>query len=92
MNDEKIQKSVVDCFIQSTIKDGGSLLDSNYISWKFVNSEMIGKRCVSWNDGFRIGWLEDSEGEIKKWLCGKDADYDEVFDYEYYKQNVLTKY
>lgn len=54
-------------------------LDKNWISWKRIEGQWIGKRCVSWNGGFRYGWLEEVEGEVHKYLCGDDADYEELF-------------
>lgn len=57
------------------------VLDKNNISWKKVNGEWLGKRCVSWKDGFAYGWLEDmpKDEKVKYWLHGEDADYNELF-------------
>jgi hypothetical protein len=56
-------------------------LDKNNISWKFIDNEWIGKRCVSSKEGFRYVWLEDvpSDETVHSYLCGEDKDYNETF-------------
>ena len=60
-----------------------NVLDKNWILWKKVNKKWIGKRCVSVKDGFKYVWLEDvlKEETIHKYLCGKSADYNEIFNF-----------
>jgi hypothetical protein len=54
-------------------------LDKNNISWRWVDSEWIGKRSV-WTFDFRACWLEETTSEnVKKWWCGKESDYNEIF-------------
>jgi hypothetical protein len=54
-------------------------LDKNNISWRWVDSEWIGKRSV-WTFDFRACWLEETTLEnVKKWWCGKESDYNEIF-------------
>ncbi len=70
-------KTVCDLFFES---ENVKILDKNNISWKKVNSEWLGKRCVAWKDGFAYGWLEDmpKDEKVKYWLHGKEADYNEI--------------
>ena len=70
---------IVNIFILSTLKRGERLLDKNWISWKYIDNKIVGKRCVSSKGGFRYTWLEEVEDDVHKWLCGKDADYNETF-------------
>lgn len=55
-------------------------VDKNWIGWKLIDNEWVGKRCVSAKQGFRVCWLEDVPKDeiVHKYLCGEDADYDEV--------------
>jgi len=54
-------------------------LDKNNISWKWVDSEWIGKRSV-WTYDFKAVWLEETTLEnIKSWWCGKKSNYNEIF-------------
>ena len=54
-------------------------LDKNNISWKWVDSEWIGKRSV-WTFDFKAVWLEETTLEnVKSWWCGKEANYNEIF-------------
>lgn len=54
-------------------------LDKNNISWRWVDSEWIGKRSV-WTFDFRACWLEETTLEnVKSWWCGKEVDYNEIF-------------
>ena len=56
-----------------------SMLDNNNILWKIINNEWVGKRGVyTFNNS--TCWLEDVKKEnVKLWLCGKNADYNEIF-------------
>ena len=59
-------------------KLNGSLFDHNNIVWKVVDGEWIGKRAVYTFDNSAC-WLEDTNPDnIKSWLCGRDADYEEI--------------
>ena len=90
MNSKETTLLFKEAFLETLLSNGSSILDSNWIKWKMVDGKIIGKRCVSSNGGFRYTWLEDVEGEVHSWLCGKDADYTEELNYENYKQNVLS--
>lgn len=65
--------------ILSTLKSGKRLLDKDWIGWKYLDGKIVGKRCVSSRGGFRYCWLEEVEDEVHIWLCGKEADYNEIF-------------
>lgn len=57
-------------------------LDKNNISWKWVDSEWIGKRSV-WTFDFKAVWLEETTLEnVKSWWCRKEANYNEIFKQE----------
>ena len=62
----------------------GHYLDNNWISWKVINGELIGKRCVSSKEGYRYCWLEDvpKDETVHKYFHGKDADYNEIIKYD----------
>ena len=56
-----------------------SYLDSKTILWKWIDDKWIGKRSVYTFD-LAAKWIEDtSEENIKKYWCGIDADYTEIF-------------
>jgi len=58
---------------------GGRVLDANNISWRKINEEWIGKRAVCTFD-LRHVWLEETEPQnVKRWLHGEEADYNETF-------------
>ena len=84
MNLEETLKEISVFLSLSLVENGGSIVDKNWICWKFVNGNLIGKRCVSSKDGYRYTWLEDVEDKVHSWLCGEDADYYEVFNIEDY--------
>lgn len=58
-----------------------NFIDENWIAWKLIDGIWVGKRCVSSKGGFRYTWLEDvpEDQQIHKFLCGEDANYNEVF-------------
>jgi hypothetical protein len=62
------------------IDEKASLLDSENIVWKWVDSKWIGKRSV-WTHDNRACWLEETTiNQVKTWWCGgKEADYEEIF-------------
>ena len=61
------------------VNSSGRFLDKDNISWRLINNEWIGKRSV-WTKDFRACWLEETTKEnVKTWLLGKDADYQEIF-------------
>jgi len=54
-------------------------LDSKNILWKVVNDVWVGKKSVQTKD-LSVRWIDDVNiEEIKKLLCGKDADYKDEF-------------
>ena len=58
---------------------GGGMLDRKNLRWKLIGDEWIAKRGVLTFDK-RACWVEDTTKEnIKFWLCGEDADYNEIF-------------
>lgn len=58
---------------------GGCFLDKNYILYKWINGEFIGKRSIQ-TMSLRAVWIEDLKGEtIKSWWCGKGSNYTEIF-------------
>ena len=60
-------------------KSKPSYLDSNNVLWKVVNGVWVGKRSVQTKD-LAVSWVDDINiEEIKKFLCGKYADYKEEF-------------
>lgn len=57
-----------------------SYLDKNNILYKYVNGKFIGKRSVFTTE-YKSCWIEETKPEnVKYWWCGKDSDYNEIFE------------
>lgn len=56
-----------------------SYLDKNNILWKIVNGEKIGKRAV-YMKNLSCLWLSDVDDitQIRSYMCGEHADYNEI--------------
>lgn len=60
-------------------KKNGSYLDKDNILWKTVNGIWTGKRAIQKFD-CSVSWFENTKTEdIKMWLHGKEANYNETF-------------
>lgn len=65
---------------------GATILDENFISWKYIDGKWIGKRAVTTNTN-RACWIDEVnkfdtdkfKDSIKSYSCGEDADYSEIF-------------
>lgn len=73
---------VSNVFCESIARSFGgniSMLDANYILWRVLDGEWIGKRSVCTYD-FLACWIEHTDRvNVKIWWCGIDANYSEIF-------------
>ncbi len=66
--------------IDNMISKKQGVIDGDNILWKYVNDQWVGKRYVMTTKHRHI-WLSELRPgeEIKSWVSGENADYEEVF-------------